>query len=285
MKLRNLLFLMALLPMSQTVQAGVWDNITGYFKGPIKPEPPTIRVLLVHDVDGADLAVRGRYSLYDPYSKSHISSRFAGKSRKIQAAGDGLKWGEAFPGLYQLRIEPDDASALVAVNDNDYEGLVYVYDIGGTISIVNEVPVENYIQSILSQYQNRNLEKETLSALAIAARTNAYYQAMNPKNTFWVVDAQKVGFKGRLPANSTTDEAVRLTRHMLMSRTGLYEGIATPFAVQFGSLPMSQLGKEVQVSRISIEEANAMAQKGEHAAQILAKAFPGSTIMLMQYSK
>jgi stage II sporulation protein D len=285
MILRIFLLFLALAPFSSPLQAGIWDNITGYFRGQTRPEPPTIRILVIHDVEGANLQIRGRYSLYDPYTNSHISSRFAGKSRYIQAVGDGLKWGESFPGLYQLRIEPDDYTTLVTINGHDYEGLVYVYDIGGTISIVNQIPVEDYVRSVLTNYQGQNLEPETLAALAIVARTNAYFQAVNPKNTYWAVDAQKVGFLGRVSANSSVEEAVRQTRYMIMSRTGVYEGVATPFASQFGNLSPGQSAKDMEVSKITVEEANAMAQKGEHAAQILAKAFPGSTIMLMQYSR
>lgn len=285
MILRILLLFLTLLPFSLSLQAGVWDDITGYFKGNNRPEPPTIRVLLIHDVEGVNLQIRGRYSLYDPYTNSHISSRFAGKSRYIQAYGDGLKWGESFPGLYQLKIEPDDNATLVTINGHDYEGLVYVYDIGGTISIVNQIPIEDYVRSILVNYQNQNLEVETLAALAIVARTNAYFQAVNPKNTYWAIDAQKVGFQGRVPGNSSIEDAAKQTRYMIMSRTGVYEGVATPFAAQFGNLSTGQSAKDIQVSKITVEEANAMAQRGEHAAQILAKAFPGSTIMLMQYSK
>lgn len=283
MILRTLLLFLALLPFSSPVQAGVWDNITGYFKGSARAEPPTIRVLLLHDVEGAKLEVRGKYRLFDPYTNSHISTRFTGKSRYIQAVSDGLKWGEAFPGLYQIKIQPDDASTTTVVNGHEYDGLIYIYDIGGTVSIVNQLPVEDYVHSILGSYQNENLEPETLAAIAIVARTNAYFQAANPKNTYWAVDAEKVNYQGLLPGSSAVDEAAKMTRYMIMSRTGVYEGIATPFAAQFDALSAGQT-KEVQASRISLEEANAMAQRGEHAAQILAKAFPGSTIMMMQYS-
>jgi len=129
------------------------------------------------------------------------------------------------------------------------------------------------------------LEPETLAALAIVARTNAYFQAVNPKNTYWAVDAQKVGFQGNIPHLNSTDNASKMTLHMVMSRTGVYEGVATPFAAQFGRLLTGQSPKDMEVSKITLEEANAMAQRGDHAAQILAKAFPRSTIMLMEYSK
>lgn len=284
MKLRMLLLIIALLPFSQPLQGGVWDKVTGYFKGNSRPEAPTIRVLLLHNVEKANLESRGKYSLYDPYTNSHISTRFTGKSRTIQTLSDGLKWGEAFPGLYQIKIKPDDAASSTVINGRDYSGDVYIYDIGGTISIVNQIPVEEYVRSILNEYQNQNLEPEALAALAIAARTNAYFQATNPKNTYWAVDAEKVGYHGRIQNTPAIENAVRATRYMIMSRTGVYEGVATPFACQFEAAEGGQPAKDSEVSQISLEEANTMAQQGAHAAQILAKAFPGTTIMLMQYS-
>lgn len=284
MKLRTLLLTLALLPLSINLDAGVWDNITGYFQGNARPEAPTIRVLLMHNAEKANLEVRGKYSLHDPYTNSHISTRFTGKNRPIQAVSDGLKWGEAFPGLYQIKIRPADANSFSIINGHEYNGEVFVYDIGGTISIVNQIPVEDYVRSILSDYQNQNFEPETLAAIAIAARTNAYFQAANPKNTYWAVDAEKVGYHGTATGAPAIEEAVRVTRYMIMSRTGVYEGIATPFAAQFTPATEGQTAKDAEVSKISLEEANSMAQGGAHAAQILAKAFPGTTIMLMQYS-
>lgn len=284
MKTRTILLLLILLPFCTCLEAGVWDKLTGYFKGSKPPEPPTIRVLLLHDVQKANLQIRGRYSLYDPYTNSHISTRFAGKSRTIEADNDGLKWGESFPGLYQIKIQPDEDITLISLDGHDYEDDIYVYDIGGTLSVVNQIPVENFVRTVLLNHLNQSLEPEALAALAIVARTNAYYQAMNPKNTYWAVDAQKIGFQGRVSGNYSLDNAVKQTRYMIMSRTGVYEGVATPFAAQFGGLSPGQT-KDVQVANITLEEANEMAKRGDHAAQILAKAFPGTNIMIMQYAK
>lgn len=282
MKLKALLIALTLL--SLRLEAGLWDNITGYFQGTTRPEPPTIRVLLLHNAEKANLEVRGKYSLHDPYTNTHISTRFTGKSRPIQTVSDGLKWGEAFPGLYQIKIRPTEANSYSIVNGKDYNGDIYIYDIGGTISVVNQISVEDYVRSTLSDYQNQNFEPEALAALAIVARTNAYFQAANPKNTYWAVDAEKVGYHGTAKGSPAIEEAVRMTRYMIMSRTGVYEGVATPFAAQFAPAEEGQTAKEAEVSKIPLEDVNAMAQKGEHAAQILAKAFPGTTIMIMQYS-
>lgn len=282
MIMRILLLILAIIPMSSPLQASWWDSFTGYFKGKERASPPNIRILTLHDVEGANLEVRGKYSLYNPYGNSYISSRFIGKSRKLEALHDGLKWGETFPGLFQLKIVPDEPVTRTIINGKEYAGPIYIYDIGGSLSIVNEVPIEDYVQSVLVSYQDKHLEPEALSALAIVARTNAYFQSVNPKNTFWAVDAQKIGFNGRVPVTPSIEDAIRLTSYMIMSQTGVYEGVATPFAAQFDQLSPGQT-KDVRVSKITLEEANEAAQKGEHAAQILAKAFPGTTIMLLQY--
>lgn len=285
MILRLLLLFLTILPFTtSSLQAGMWDNIVDTWKGRSRPTPPSIRILVLHDVEGAQLEVKGKYSLFDPYTDSYISSRFVGKSRQIQALSDGLKWGESFPGLYQIKIRPDEESTLIAVNGKEYEGLVFIYDIGGSLSAVNQIPVEDYVRSVLAQYQSQNLHPEALAAIAIVARTNAYFQTVNPKNTYWAVDAQKVGFQGRVPVSQNIAEAVRATRYMIMSRTGIYEGVATPFAAQLDSIGPGHPNKEMETAKISLEEANQMAENGQHAAQILAKAFPGTTIMLIQYA-
>lgn len=278
---RALLLILAMLNFAAPVQAGLWNNIKGMFGSRERCQPPSIRVLVAHDLEKADMEVKGAYSLYDPYSNCYISTRFIGKSRTILPMGDGLKWGEAFPGLYQLRVAPEDCCGLVNVDGVDYLGSVTVYDIGGTISIVNQVTAEDYIRSILGREELQGLHPETLAAIAITARTNAYFQAVNPKNTYWAVDAKKVGYVGSRSEPLATDKAVAVTRYMIMSQSSLYDEVATPFAARFSS--DTSASKEERVSQISIEEAEKMAQRGDHAAQILAKAFPGTTIMLINY--
>ncbi len=271
-------------PFCFPVEAGIWSRITDTFQQREKPVPPSIRVLIIHDVEAVDLEVKGKYSLYDPYTNDYISSRFIGKNRQIQALSDGLKWGEAFPGLYQIKIKPDSAETITVVDGREYQGETYVYDIGKTISVVNNVPIEHYVKEILTQYENLNLAPETLSALAIVIRTNAYYQAANPKNTYWATNAEKIGYNGELQSSPVIEEALRVTKYMIMSQTGVYEGMATPFAAQFNAkTPGGDLARDARIAKISLEQADQLAKGGDHAAQLLNKAFPGMMIMLIPY--
>lgn len=278
--------LMFFLPFCQTLDAGAWDSVKEFFGVHEKFSPPLIKVLVVHDVDGVNFEVKGKYSLHDPYTNSHISTRFIGKSKMMQALRSGLKWGEEFPGLYQIKVIPEDDNSIIVINGVEYSGAIYVYDIGGTISIVNEVDVEQYLRSVIASQFNESAPGEALASFAIAARTNAYVQAVNPKNTYWSVDGQKSGYMGNEGLNEAqwARKAVEGTRYMILSRTGIYEGLATPFALQWGPIGGAKSGEEqAMASSISLEEAEKMAQDGMHAAQILGKAFPKATIMLMNY--
>lgn len=286
MKARILNLVLAFTACMASAEAGLWDSFKGYFNEDQKIVQPNIKVLVSHDIPEASLEVTGQYLLINPYTGEHLSTRYIGKNKKIQGLNDGLKWGENFPGLYQLKIVPKTADTTVLLDGNEYMGSVSIYDINGkSISIVNEIPVESYVRSILVQYQAKHLKEETLYALAIIARTNAYFQAVNPQNTYWAVDAERVGFKGIVPTSSEVNEAVENTRYMILSRTGVYEKVITPFPAQFDGLSLGLSTREGVMGKITLQEANEMAEKGEHAAQILAKAYPGTTVMLMSYNQ
>lgn len=285
MILRFFLTFLAFLPLPSLLEAGVWDSVSCYFQPKRVQEAPKINVLVVHDVPKIYLEVTGKYSLFDPNRRDswgceyHIASRLIGKRGDMTTMCDGIKWGEAFPGIFQLKITPDEANVYSLIECTPYPGSLYVYDIGRTISIVNQVTIEDYVRSTLAHFSDDQLHPEVLNAIAIIARTNAYYQTLCPKTRFWAVDAQKSGYCGLVEISPEVNQAICLSRHMVMSKTGVYEGTITPFLAQFDGL-FPNLSEAVN-SQITLKEANDLAQKGWHGAQILAKAFPGITILLI----
>jgi len=280
--LRILLFTIAFLPFYTQIEAGFWDNLRGLiWKTPAKTTS-MIDVLIVNDQPQILIEVSGRYQLMDPNTKKLIGKRYLGKKKNIQALASGLKWGEEFPGIYQLQIIPEDS---ITVNGVAYRGMLFVYDIGGSISIVNRVPIEEYLLSTLPSRYQKNLPEEALSAIAITARTEAFYQTLYPRSKFWAVDGIREGYKGLEShiTGSKIERAIRATRYMILSKTGAYEGVFTPFpACWDSSYPLTQPDQKGTVSRISIKDAEKMATSGQHAAQILSKAFPGSHIEILR---
>lgn len=284
MILRVVLCMLALIPITGTVDAGFWDSLRGLIWNANYKAPPMIDVVIINDQPGVMLEVKGKYQIYDPNTKKYISKRLMGKKKYIQAVSSGLKWGELFPGIYQIHIVPDDLSITTVVDGVEYQGSLFIYDIGGTISIVNRVDIEDYLSSSMPQQFHDPFSEETLAAIAIVARTNAFYQSQKLKNKFWAVDATQVGYRGlqSIEPNSEIDHAIKATRYMVLSNTGTYEGVVTPFPAQWGSVTGGQFSKQQGTfPLITLIEAEDMGEHNNHAAQILSKAFPDTHIELI----
>jgi stage II sporulation protein D len=122
-----------------------------------------------------------------------------------------------------------------------------------------------------------------LAAIVIAARTQAYFAVKHPKNPFWDLDGQSMGYKGEKPSeiNPDIEQAIKSTRNMVLSVQGAVEGGTLPFSAQWGP---TQGGKDssVVISRLSLYDAEEMGKKGNDAAEILSRAFPQAHIELIQ---
>lgn len=277
MKLINGLLLASIFT-GGTVQAGFIDNMKSIF---VKSEPqePIVGVLVAHDVPGVVLEVKGKYKIFDPHTREYISTRFIGKRKFVQAIPDGIKWGEEFPSVHQIQIVPDDAKVTTVVDGIEYSGVVTVYDIGGTISVVNDVPLDDYVLAVLNPYYTSDLPEEMANALVIAERTNALNQLRNAPSRYFTFDRENVNYTGY--AGIVKDEgfhkAVSETRNMIMVKND------APFAIElFSSVKNGQLPN---FGRLSYEQALDLAKKGDHAAQILKQAFPNSAITLLNSIK
>lgn len=279
MKLLQIFIGIILLSSMTSLEAGVWDRLKSVFSSHDQNEPPTIKVLVIHNKDAVMIEVKGKYHIYDPNVSSKLSTRFVGKSYLMQPLMSGLKWGEEFPGIYQLYLLPAEPTTTIIVDGIEYRGAVYVYDIGGALSIVNEVPIEDYVSAISAKNAQVSTKHEALASLAIIERTKAYNQVQTGKNPYWHVEAQKVGYNGfaTILPQSAMEQAITATRHMVMSSTGAYEGVVTPFDANWTASENEQNSKQV----LSVRWADAMADKGENAATILSKTFPNNSIRLI----
>lgn len=269
------------LPNPTALHAGIWDSVKNVFIKSEKPQPPTIKILIAHDVDAAVIEVKGKYNIYDPHQNKKLGSYFASKSNLIQPMSSGLKWGEEFPDVFQILIVPDESTITTVVDGIEYKGSIYVYDIGGSISIVNEIDIESYLSSVLTLSVTQPSSEEALAAIAIASRTEAYHRAVSSANPYWHVDAKVVKYQGHAITNQSKvlEKAIEATRYMVMSKTGAYDRKVTPFAIEIVEAPVKS-----KKSMFSIQEANALAKEGHNAAKILAHFFPHANIQLVHSS-
>lgn len=283
MIIRMLTIMLTLATMISPLQAGMWDNITSYFGKSSSNQTPSIRVLIAMDRESLQVEVDGPFKGYDPRTGEVLLISKIGKKTTMRVLDGGLKWGEEFPGIHQLLIVPTDKSTRIVVNGTEYPGVMYFYDVDRKVSAVNKIDLEQYLTSILTPTFQESEPEELLAAIVITARTNAYFLAENPKNPYWAVDAQQIGYHGVVDASvaPAINRAIRDTRHMVLSKTGAYEGVITPFYGQWQqeNRNVSKHSRAVP-SKINVREAKTMAETGANAAQILSKAFPDSNIQV-----
>ncbi|MDE3045567.1 MAG: hypothetical protein KGJ02_02855 [Verrucomicrobiota bacterium] len=195
--------------------------------------PRNIQVLLEKDAGEALLEVKGPYYIFNPHDGSRITSGLLGKRFMIRELDNGLKWGEEFPGVHQIYIKPRSPETSIFVNGIQYSGAMAIYGVSGVISIINDIDIEDYVQSVLSQQFTNSLEPEVLSALAILARTDAYFHATRSQESFWHVAASESGYQGSalIAANSPIERAVETTKHLILVHP--HQGQNLPFATSW----------------------------------------------------
>lgn len=181
-------------------------------------KPKTIQVLLEKDASEALLEVKGPYYLLNPQDGSRIASGLLGKRFMVHELGNGLKWGEEFPGIHQLFIKPRSEETSVFVNGIQYSGGIAIFGVAGLIHIVNQVDIESYVKSMLTAHFPSPLEPEVLSSLAILMRTDSCYRSMKNKSCFWHVTAQETGYPGcaLVVPGSPVEKAVESTRNLIL---------------------------------------------------------------------
>jgi stage II sporulation protein D len=192
--------------------------------------PRNIQVLLEKDASEALLEVKGPYYIFNPHDGSRVASGLLGKRFIVHELETGLKWGEEFPGIHQFYIKPRSPETSIFVNGIQYSGAIAVFGVSGSINIVNDIEIEDYVKAVLSQQFISPLEPEVLSALAILARTDAYYRATTSNDSFWHIASAESGYQGSalVVQDSPIDRSVESTKHLILVHPN--EGLNLPFA-------------------------------------------------------
>lgn len=192
----------------------------------VEGKPATIKVLLRQQIDGALVEVKGPYKVINPLGGKVLSGGTRGKRYFLAPRKDGLKWGEVYPGIFQIRIVPTDPKTTILVDGIEYRGSLECFHIDDRISLVNEVDIESYIKSVLTLSLPSDIPENVADALAVVARTNAYYTAQANKEAFWHIEAQDANYAGHAATllSTNVDRGVDATRYLIMT----YEGLPFP---------------------------------------------------------
>lgn len=227
----------------------------------IAEEEVTIRVLLESDILGAILEVRGPYAVIRQDKKTVLSSGNVGKRFAVQAIDEGLRWGEEYPDVFAIRVIPRAHDTRMFVDGMQYTGAISIYCTEeGRVTLVNEVPLEDYLKSTLAASCESSLSGEALAAVVIGARTLAYKATVDHKNDAfpWDVTAKETGYLGYgvIYQKNGVEAAVDKTRHLIV-------------------MDQAKLPADIKVSKQKAEE---LAATGMDAREILRKCAPTTSM-------
>lgn len=230
MKKQALLVVSILLLGASSLQASGWDRVRQVLGVTDEaPNASTTKVLLKDRIPGEMLEITGSYNVYDPALNKKIGTRFGDKRYFAQPTASGIKWGEQFPGVYQIEIVPDDAEqTTILLGGIQYKGSMLVYQIGQQLSFVNKVTVEDFIQSQVSQaIMGQEINDEALAALIIVARTNATYQTQRDSSAHWFVKAKEGSYFGQGVIDPRVERISGYTKGLVMQSNeyGNTEGV------------------------------------------------------------
>lgn len=180
----------------------------------------SIKVLLEENLDGVLIDVQGAYKVHNPENNKVLSSGSKGKRYYLQTTETGLKWGEGYPGIYQIRIVPTTPESSILINGIQYKGSIEAYNINSRIQIVNILNVEDLLVSVLSDaFFSDKFQNATFDALAIVARTNFYHAIAKNTNQFWDLLASEIHYQGYAAhgINPAVERAVLATKNLILT--------------------------------------------------------------------
>lgn len=181
-----------------------------------KTKPATIKVLLNKLVSEAIVTAKGKFRVYNCTTNQMIDF---GKDKwgRIVYTKRGLQWGDRFPGYLSMRIVPSDSDSILYVNGNPYKGCLEVHGINGTITIINEVDIENFLKAMIPCKLREKLDKEVLDALVIVERTHFAFLAQKNSKAAWQLSANEINYCGVKESTAFIDEATDRTRGIIMT--------------------------------------------------------------------
>ncbi len=240
------------------------------------PEEPMVKVLLAKDQEGLMVEVKGPHNIYDPYSGRKLDAAFMGSSYYMYPTPDGVKWGQEFPGVFQIVIVPDEPSDGVFVNGIAYPGAVAFYEIDNRLAAVNWVSIDDFTGSILStNFLPREADqKEALAAYSIAIRSKVYQQVLAPDNLFWDLSAEPCGYRGNAVVRLDTPfkDAMKATKKIVM--TGMQQ---STLPANFDKKAIDEIRQQMPLATVQD-----MAKAGKDARIILHKFYPDQNLIVAE---
>ena len=111
-----------------------------------------------------------------------------------------------------------NGGAGIEVNGRPYRGRVTVLRNERTLTVVNTLPIERYVQSVVPGEMLPSFPDEALKAQAIVARSFAAYHVKRNGERPYDIPATRIVYKGMAIEDDRTTWAVKATRGLVLTR-------------------------------------------------------------------
>lgn len=178
-------------------------------------EPP-IRVGLAVEVGSATISAAGGIELREVRNGVLLATTPEGSEITLKLKGDKIAASTGHSGD-AFTLHP--VSGFLKIGGKEYRGSMQVIIQGGGITVVNILPIEEYLRGVVPAEISPKWEMEAIKAQAVAARTYALNRmAANGDKPFdvWSSTADQL-YGGVARECETTDEAIRATRGLAIT--------------------------------------------------------------------
>jgi stage II sporulation protein D len=205
----------------------LWPFGTGREGAPIKKtsfdlpqssaEFSLIKISLLSPSADATVAASAAFQILD--LKGNVLASGSGMAPvKVRTDGTGIILGAKRFAANPLVIQSKAGS--VKVNSGNYRyGIEVWIEKGNKISIVNELPIDDYLKGVLPWEANPKWPLDALKAQAITSRTYALFKAIENKDQrfFLTQDVLSQVYKGRSIENPLTNLAIQATKGAVLT--------------------------------------------------------------------
>ncbi len=212
------IFLATLWPVDNTY--GKLEPRKSSYELPSKSEPfQLIRVYLKGGVREVKIGIKGSFVVKDKLNRPILrGSNFSGMLKRDAK--------NIWLGSQVLRSNPvtiETAESGFLVDGHSYRDILQAWrEEDGTLLIVNEIPLEDYLKGVLPSEMSAEWPLESLKSQAVASRTFAIFRMMeNAKDKFDLTkDVLNQVYKGKSLEHSASTRAVRETQGQILTNQG-----------------------------------------------------------------
>lgn len=189
---------------------------------PVRAEPPgraSVQIAILRQAESVRIAAGGAVRVVPPRGKSRLLGWRGSMILKPDVGGLRLA-GDFLPS--ETRLEPEGGSIL-RVDQNPHRGaLILRLDPAQTVTVIEELPLEEYLEGVLPHEMDPSWPLEALKAQAVVARTFAYANLGKFRKDGFdlTADTDSQVYRGRAEVNARVRDAVSQTRGEVLGWKG-----------------------------------------------------------------